>query len=248
MANAGSKGMYEHIDDPNVSIIGADEATANITWNSDADSGDTDFAKAVAAGKGLHYAGALAATTNNLLEFSSCNLLFTGQEGQSYVEILMQLDDIDAIAFNFGLSDDVEEGQTTLPVELSGTTWASNADTFLGLVFDTDADNDELHCFWTDDTVDTTTAIANLRMKGIAPTASKWLYLRVDMEDRGSGNGVKATFLAVDHNGKSVCKEFNTTVDRDCPLCYYFGVENREDVAKNIYIKHCNYGQSTNDM
>lgn len=250
MANAGSKGMYEHIDDPMVSVIAA-AAAAGVTWVADATNGATDFARAVAAGKGLHYAAASDTTDDDMQEFCSNNLLFTGQEGQSYVEILMQLDSVDDVAFNFGLHDTVEEVADggTLPVELSGTTWTSTGSTFIGIVYDVDADNNELHCFWVDDDVDTTTAIANLRMNGMAPTADKWLYMRVDIQDRGSGNGVKATFLAVDSSGKSVQKEFNTTVDRDCPLCYHFSFENRgNSAATKCYIKHCNFGQSTADM
>jgi len=248
MANAGSKGMYEHIDDPMVTVI-ATAAAAGVTWVAESTNGATDFARAVAAGKGLHYAAVSDTTDDDLQEFCSNNLLITGQEGQSYVEILMQLDSVDDVAFNFGLNDDVLEGESTLPVELDTATFTSNAGTFIGFVYDVDATNDELHCFWVDDDVDTTTAIADLRMVGMAPTASKWLYMRVDIQDRGSGNGVKATFLAVDHNGKSVSKEFNTTVDRDCPLCYYFGFENRANSAgTNCYIKHCNLGQSTADM
>jgi hypothetical protein len=252
MANAGSKGMYEHIDDPMVSVI-ADAAAAGVTWVAESTNGATDFARAVAAGKGLHYAAASDTTDNDMQEFCSNLLIFTGQEGQSYIEILMQLDSVDDVAFNFGLVDTVEyvaSGTgTSLPVELDGTTWTSNAATFIGIVYDVDADNDELHCFWVDDDVDTVTPIASLRMNGMAPTADKWLYMRIDMQDRGSGNGVKATFLAVDHNGKSVQKEFNTTVDRDCPLCYHFSFENRANAAAtNCYIKHCNYGQSTADM
>jgi hypothetical protein len=86
-------------------------------------------------------------------------------------------------------------------------------------------------------------------MNGMAPTAAQWLYMKVEMQDRGSGNGVHATFLAVDHTGKSVCKEFNTSVDRDCPLCFYFGVENRSGSATpSIYIKSPNWKQTIADM
>src|SRR3972149_6478188 len=214
MANAGSKGMLEHIDDPSVSAIAAAPA-ANVTWVADSTNGATDFQKGVAAGKGLHYLSASDTTDNDMQEFCSNNLIFAGQEGHCYAEALIQLDSVDDVAFNFGFNDTVEEvtsGGGTLPVELSGTTWASTASTFVGFVYDIDATNDELHCFWVDDDVDTTTAIADLRMKGMAPTASKWLYLRIDLQDRGSGNGLHATFLAVDHNGKSVCKEFEWVV------------------------------------
>ena len=71
----------------------------------------------------------------------------------------------------------------------------------------------------------------------MAPTASKWLYLKVEMQDRGSGNGVRATFLATDHNGRSVEKVFNTTVDRTTPMCFYFALEARASSQRNCYIK-----------
>jgi hypothetical protein len=250
MPNAGAKGFYEHIDDPMVSVIDA-AASADTTWVADSTNGATDFTRAVAAGKGLHYYSTSDTTDNDMQEICSNLLLFTGQEGYSYVEILMQSNSVDDMAFNFGLNDTVEEVAAggTLPVELDGTSWTSTSSTFIGFVYDVDATNDELHCFWVDDDVDTTTAIANLRCNGIAPTANQWLYMRVEMQDRGSGNGVRATFTATDHNGKSVTKEFNTTVDRDCPLCYHFSFENRSNsAATTVYIKGLNYGQTTADM
>lgn len=250
MPNMGSKGMWEHIDDPMVTTIDT-AASADTTWVAESTNGATDFSRAVAAGKGLHYTSISDTTDDDMQEFCSNNLLITGQEGQSYVEILMQLNSVDDVAFNFGLNDTVAEVSdgATLPVELADTTWTSTATTFIGFVYDVDATNDELHCFWVDDDVDATTAIADLRMNGMAPTASKWLYMRLDIQDRGSSNGVRATFLAVDQNGRSVEKVFNTTVDRDVPLCYHFSFENRANaVATTCYIKHCNLGQSTANM
>lgn len=253
MAINGSKGYLEHIDDPEVSAVNA-TAGAGVCWALSSDSSDTAFAKAVAVGKGLHYAGATAATNNNLIEFCSNDLIFSGQEGSSYAEILFQLDDVTNIAFNFGLNDDVQDTSNTLPIEVSSSTITANAATFLGFVFDTNMTNDELHCIWVDDSslgmtdADSSVDGEAVRMKGMSPTAAKWLYMRIDVQDRGSGNGVKATFLATDHNGKSIVKEFNTSVDRDVALCYYLGVENRSASVHNAYIKHCNYKQSTADM
>jgi len=244
--------MIKHIDDPGITVL-SDTAGTGITWATSNDSG-TSPVRAVAAGKGIHYAGATSASATSMTELCSNDLIFTGQEGHSSMEVLLQLDVVTNVAFNFGFNDDVNDTSNTLPVELSGTTWTSNAATFLGFAFDTDADNDELHCFWVDDDVDcaaTSATLVNgksLRMTGMAPTAAKWLYMKVEMQDRGSGNGVRATFLAVDHNGRSVEKVFNTTVDRDCPLCYYLGVECRGTAAKNIYIKCPNWEQAIANM
>jgi len=117
----------------------------------------------------------------------------------------------------------------------------------------TDATNDELHCYWIDDAsvgmtdADSSVDGTAVRMRGMAPTASKWLYLKVEMQDRGSGNGVRATFLAVDHLGRSMEKVFNTSVDRDCLLCYYLGVESR-GTASTFYIRNANWEQSIPNM
>lgn len=250
MAAPGSKGFYEHIDDPMVTVIATAAATGT-TWVAESTNGATDFSRAVAAGKGVHYTSISDTTDNDMQEFCSNSLLFAGQDGFSYVEILMQFNSVDDIAFNFGFHDTVAEISDggVLPVELATTSWTSTGSTFIGFVYDVDADNDDLHCFWVDDDVDTTTAIGSLRMQGMAPTASKWFYMRVEMQDRGSGNGVHATFTCADHTGKSASKEFNTTVDRDCPLCYHFSFENRANAANTTcYIKHCNYGQTTANM
>ena len=250
MANVGSKGMLEHIDDPSVSII-ADAAAAGVTWVAESTNGATDFSKAVAVGKGLHYTAVSDTTDNDMQEICSNNLIFAGQEGFCYAEILAQFNSVDDIAFNFGFNDTVEEvaDGATLPAELSGTTWTTTSTTFVGFVFDVDADNDDLHCMWVDDGTDSTEAIANLRCSGIHPTVNKWLYMRVELQDRGSGNSLRATFTVTDHTGKSVTKEFNTNVDRDCALCYHFSFENRANAAATTcYIKGLNWGQTIADM
>lgn len=247
MANVGSIGITRHIDDPSVSTVNA-TAGAGVTWALSSDSSDTAFAKAVAAGKGLHYAGATAATDDNMIEFCSNNLIFAAQEGHAEVEILLQLDDITNAAFFFGFSDDVQETANTIPVELETTTFTNRAATHCGIVYDVDATNDDLHCHWADGGTNTTTAIADLRMSGMAPANAKWMYLKVELDDRGSGNGARATFLAVDHNGRSVEKTFNTTVTRSTALCYYFGYENRSASVHNVYIKHNNWAQTIPDM
>jgi len=229
MANIGSKGILRHIDDPSVTVI------------------------AVAAGKGLHYKGVLAATDNNLIEFCSNDLYFTPQEGHCEVEIMIQFEDASEHAFTFGFNDTVEDDN--LPIDLSGTTLAATATEFCGFVYDgTDATNKDLHCVWVDDDsiaqadADGLVDGETIRMAGMAPTDAKWLYMKVELQDRGSGNGARATFLAVDHNGRSMERTFNTSVDRDASFCYHLAVENRTDTGGDIFIKHCNWAQSIPNM
>ena len=64
----------------------------------------------------------------------------------------------------------------------------------------------------------------------------QWLWLRVEMQDQGSGQPVRATFHAA-QNGRTMTKEFTTSVDRDVALCWYLGVENRDALARGIFIK-----------
>ena len=257
MANIGEKGILRHIDDPSVTVIGADgSSVANMagqTWVSDADSSDTDFLRAVVAGKGLHYKGVLTTTDNNLIEFASAGLYFTAQEGHCEVEVMVQFEDASEHAFNFGFNDTVEDDN--LPIDLSGTAFASTATAFCGFVYDgTDATNKDLHCFWVDDDSDVTTDSnglvggETLRMADMKPTDAKWLYLKVELQDRGSGNGARATFLAVDHTGFSMERTFNTSVDRDVPLCWHLAVENRSAVGGDIFLRNCNWSQTIPNM
>ena len=94
--------------------------------------------------------------------------------------------------------------------------------------------------------MDTTVALGDLRCKGMALTADKWLWMRVEMQDQGSGKPVRATFHAA-HDGKKITKEFTTTVDRDVALCWYLGVENRDALARGVFIKRPAWEQSIAD-
>ena len=244
MANVGSKGIVRYVETFAIDTIdggsaGGDGSAGNgVAWIGSADAGNTPFVRAVNTARGLHLAGATDATgATDMVEFCGDELMFFGQTGHSAIELMVQFDDVTNLAFNFGFNDEVTDSGGVTPIALSGTTWASTAGDFLGFVYDTDADNDELHVFWTDDSVDTTTAIGTLRMRGMAPTNSKWLWMRIEMQDRGSGNGVRATFLAVDHKGRSMEKTFNTTLDRDMGLCYYFCFANRSASVHNCYLK-----------
>ncbi len=246
MPNVGSKGIVRYEETFAADTIGS--AGDGIAWGVSSDAGTT-CARAVAAGKGLHLYGASSTGSADRQEFASDVLLFTGQEGHASVEIILQLDVVTNVAFFFGFNDATTASGNIIPVALSGTTFAQNsADGLIGICYDTAADNDELHCFWGNGAVKTTTPTADLRMVGVAPTAAKWLYMKVEMQDAGSGKPVIATFLAVDHNGRSVEKVFNTSVDRDLPLCYYLGVENRTSTARLAYARGIAWEQTIADM
>jgi len=247
MANVGSRGVVRYEETFATDTIGT--AGDGIAWIITNDTSDTPWARAVAAGKGLHAVGTLHATDNNRLEFLSDKFIFSGQEGHCSVECLLQLSVVTDIAINFGFFDAVTGPSNVIPAQISGTTLAgSAADGFLGLVLDTDADNDEFHCTWENGAVVTTTPIADLRMNGMGLTADQWFYMKVEMQDAGSGNPVIGTFLVADHTGKSAEKRFTTTVDRDLPLCWYLGLENRAATTHIAYLKLPSWEQTISDM
>jgi len=257
MANSGRIGEITFIDNlaantMGTGLIGLDGGTLatnsayGLVWVQSLDTGDTSYVISQSATLGQHIAGSGTGVNDNLKEFCSSDTMFYGQTGFNAVEIMVQFDAVTNMTFNFGFHDDVTESSSVIPVELSTATWASTASTFLGFVFDTQATNDELHCFWVDDDTDTVVALGDLRCKGMALTANKWLYMRVEMQDCGSGKPVRATFHAV-HDGKSITKEFDTTVDRDAALCYYFGVVATSTTPRGIFIKAPGWTQTIAD-
>ena len=237
MANVGSKGIVRY-EESFALAVPAGSGAAGVGWLITKDSNDTDFTRTVTAGTGLHLLGVSHGTSADRMEFLSDTLMFTGQEGHSSVEILLQLSAIINMSFFFGFNDAVTGVGEILPASLSTTVFTNNAaDGCLGILYDTDADNDELHCFWADTATKTSETAATLRMTGMAPTAGKWLYMKVEMQDRGSGKGVRATFMAADHNGRSVEKVFNTSVDRTLPMNFYLGTIERSTTGRNVIIR-----------
>jgi hypothetical protein len=253
MANVGSKGIMKFSDDFAIADM-ATSAASGVAWVTldDADSAG-DFVRAVSAAKGLHATSILDATDNHLSEFCSDTLLFTAELGYCMVECTLMFNTVTTVAFNFGFSDDVLDDSNTLPIELADTTFTNNcSDGCALMVYDTDATNDEIHCIWANGgTIQTSTSTDSvdgdtLRMKGAVPIANKWMYMRVELQDRGSGNGARATFHW-ECTGKTFEKTFNTTVDRDLPLCFYLGFENRDAVTHTAYLKLPGWEQTIAD-
>lgn len=224
--------------------IGA--AGNGVAWLTTGDTGDTVFARAAARGS-LTAQGATAATDDNLVEIGHDLLAFRGQDGHMWLEARVQLDVVTNVAFNVGFNDDASEDSNTLPAELATVTFTSNAATFIGFVFDVDATNDNVHAFWVDDDSDTTEALADLRFTGLAPTAARWMTMRVDLWDRGAGNGLRAELWVQDDTTGGIRyleKRFNTTVDRDALLTPYIGFENRSATAHVMDIDYIYWGKS----
>lgn len=211
-------------------IIGTASAVGVHLINS-SDTGDTAFVQNVANGGVAR--GATAATDDNLLELSTDRLTLRAQDGEIGCEVRANLDAVLNEAFNIGFNDDALEDSNTLPVELATTTFTSNSTTFVGLVYDVDATNDDVHAFWVDDDSDTTIRIADLRMTGVAPVLAESFTAGVVLNDNGAGNQARATFNfetaggLVGSGARHAEKKFASTVDRDAASCVYTGWENR---------------------
>ena len=251
MANMGPQGILCHIDDPATSIVGSTAGTT-ITWATNTAGNATDFVRAVAAGKGVHYYGAMDAVNSSSSEFATNNLNFVALEGHCAVEIIAQCSVI-SHAFTFGFNDTVQD--SNLPIDCSATTMSATATNGIYFVYDgTDATNKDLHCAWVvGDTMKQTDMNGSvggqpIRMKGIHPTAAKWFYMKLELDDQGSGTSPIATFLAVDHLGKSVEKRFETNLTRTTPFCYHFCAENTSAAVNYIYLRGCNWEQTIPNM
>lgn len=224
-----SFGFAEELED----FLGVDNihtsAANGIKWLVSSDTSDTAFGIVDSLPGGVAQA-TLAATNNNMCEIGEDNFWIRAQDGQVIVEFRFKLDVITNIAFNLGLNDDASEDSNTLPVELATTAFTANSATWIGFVFDTDANNDFVHAFWVDDGTACGEAIADLKFN-FAPTAAQWASYRIHLTDRGSGKGVHAVFSIVDHDGTPYQKEFDTNIDRDVFLVRHAGVENRSATA-----------------
>lgn len=251
MANMGPVGILKHIDDPSTSIL-ASSAGSTITWATNTAGSATNFARAVAAGKGVHYYGAMDAVSGSSSEFASSYKWFTVQEGHCAVEVIAQFSVI-THSFCFGFNDTVADGNRA--IDISATTLSSVATDFCGFFYDgANATNKDLHCVWVDaGTIATTDANGSIggqaiRMSGMHPTAAKWFYMKVDMQDLGTGKDARVTFLAVDHLGRSMEKVFDTTVLRTMQFCYHFCAENTSAAVNYIYLRGCNWEQTIPNM
>lgn len=113
-------------------------------WLTAGDTGDTAFATPATQVVHGTIQGSTAATDDNQVEIAGA-LQWRSSNGPIIFVARFRLDVVTNVAFNVGLNDAATE--TTLPVELSGTTFTSNASTGTYVVFDTDATTDTIRAF-----------------------------------------------------------------------------------------------------
>jgi hypothetical protein len=204
------------------------------------DSGTIDTTSFVGRGSALRIDNSNGGD-NEMAEVDAGKLEYSVQDGQMYVEARVKVERVTGAA-NIGFNDDTGEGSNTLPMELSGTTWTSNAATWIGFVWDSDATNDTWHVMWVDDDADSSTAIATLN-SGITVAADVWYTLRVHLFDQGSGNQARATFSVSD--GTNAWEyETSGTIDRDVNMTWHLAVENRTGTGCFMDVDYIEAGRS----
>ena len=204
----------------------ATSAADGVSWFYTSDAGTAPAITATAAGNILRTTQ--SASAGNMQEVCFKDLAFTVQNGELMLETRIRTSLIASLAINVGFNDDVLEASNTLPAELSGTTWTTNAATFAGVAYDTDATNHDFHVMWVNGDTDSTEAIADLRMSGMAPVIDQWFGVNVRLTDRGAGRGARMTVEMVEEStGKHFKKSFDTNVARDTALTVYIGTESR---------------------
>lgn len=244
---SGYKVIRDEFDMDNISTAVAD----GIRWLVSSDAGNTAFA--VGANRGSFTAqGATDATDDDMVEIGHALIGWRGQDGHMWMEARVQLDVVTNVAFNMGFNDDQLEDSNTLPMEV-GTALTSNAATWVGIVYDTDTtDPDVCRGTFVDDDIDDARAIADMRLRtggdsgaSFTPTAARWFTCRVDLWDRGAGNGLRAEYSIVDDStGTRYFNTVNSSVDRDALLTPHFAFENRSATAHVVDLDYIEFGKS----
>src|SRR3990167_523843 len=242
MAITTSRGVVEVFDDFDMDAISTGAADG-IRWFNSSDCGDTAFAiNAGFFGEGTAR-GATDATDDDMIEIAHGQLMWLPQN-DPLMEVRMQFDVVTTLAFNVGFNDDALDDSNTLPMELSTTTFTSNAATWVGMLFDVDATNDDVHAMWVDDDNDSTSAIADLRFSGVAPIVAVYGLYRVELF---RGASATAAAIAQMHvvpddadatGGRMHSKRFVSTVDGDALLTPHVGFENRSGTAHQCDIDY----------
>lgn len=240
MPNDGPRGYIERLYTFDYDCIGTAAGDGIIFVNS-SDTGDTAFAATALQGGGVAR-GTTTTTDDNMIELSHISANHRAQDGMMAMEVRAYLDVITNVAFNIGWNDEALEGANTLPVELATATFTRNGVTSALLLYDTDASavNTVLVPVWEDDSVMMNETVAANRFSGIAPVASQYFTARVELWDRGAGNGARATFMIGKDSASSSSgvKEFNTTVDRDALLAPHTSWENRSGTAHQVNMSY----------
>lgn len=176
---------------------------------------------------------------NEMCEVDLGALYYQAQNGRISMEARFKLERV-VCAVNVGFNDETTESSNTLPVELSGTTYTTNASTWVGVLADSDATTDTFRFAWVDDDNDGTGFLDS----GITMAADTWYTVKIDLYDNGSGNAALADFFISDGTNSYSRQNVTTNIDRDVSLVPHIGIENRTTTGAYIDIDYLCAGQT----
>jgi hypothetical protein len=243
-----SHGIKEVKEDwMDATVIGTSATTAGIKWMNSSDAGNTAFVALDATDVGCVCQGATDGTDQDMMEIAHRALAWYVQNGILEMEtrIRVTVGSIATIAINVGFNDDQLDDSNDLPVTISGTTFTTNASTWMGVVVTGLATNDDWHAFYVNADSDCGDAIADLRFVGSTPTLNKWVGIRIACRDRGTGKGARMEITIADEaTGKVFQKVLNTTVLRTTALVPHIAFKNQGATAHTFQIDYIYARQS----
>lgn len=216
--------------------IGTSATTAGVEWLNSADASDTAFVATDTAAGPVAQA-ATTTTDDHMCEISHRALAWSPQNGEMVMRTRVQVSTggVSDVAFTVGFSDDQLEDSNTLPVELATTTFTSNASTFVGVVYDSDATNKTLHAFYVDGDADASQSESALNLK-VAPVAAKWLGVEIRVTNNGSAKAVAEITVVDESTGVSGYVHLPLTVTSTTLLVPHIAFENRAATAHTFEI------------
>ena len=178
-------------------------------------------------------AASVTGTSNDNYNELGHRLTWRAQDGMMSMEARVDTTAITTVGFTVGFNDDVLEDSNLQPVSLSGTTFTSNASTFIGFVYCTDATNNNWHVFMVCDDADTTVAIACLNT-GVAPVANTPQTLKVVVYDQQACNQTRAEFYI----DGTIQLTMTSAIDRDALLTPHIGHTTRSCGASTLNVHY----------
>ena len=153
------------------------------------------------------------------------------------MEVRFRILDVDETCVNLGFANATGYSADALGMMYSGTTLASEATEFAGLMYDTEASTDYLYFISSKAGSD-----GSVISTAVTPTDTSYHTMRVELVDNGTTTDARfylnSTGLAIDPYADYVGIELDA-VTRTTAMCPYFGIINHDESAANhLYIDY----------
>ncbi len=161
---------------------------------------------------------------------------FYGQYN-TIMEVRFRILDVDKVGVNIAFAESQSYSADAIGMMYSGTTLASEATEFAGLMYDVDATTDNIYFVSSKAGSD-----GSVLDTSIAPTDATYQTIRIELVDNGTTTDVRfyanSTGAAIDPYNDYVGIELDA-VTRDTAMCPYFAIINHgESAANSLYIDY----------